>query len=85
MMDGFNLDSPLVCEGIIGDGCGGGRIFFAKESKLFVYDPTTQERNFLVKLSVIIKKISKNACVITLATDQKVYKYELSQMKIIDS
>ena len=85
MMDGFDLDSPLVCEGIIGDGCGGGRIFFAQEAKLFVYDPTTIEKHFLVEVGALLVEISKSACIITLTTEKKVYKYDLSQMKIIDS
>ena len=85
MMDGFDLDSPLVCEGVIGDGCGGGRVFFVEKSQLFVYDPTTQEKQFLVEVGSLIIEISKNACVITLIAPQKVYKYDLSQMKIIDS
>lgn len=84
MMDGFNLDSSLVCEGIIGDGCGGGRIFFTEKIELFVYDPTTQERHFLVALPEVIQEISKDACIITLQTEKKVYKYDLSQMKIIE-
>ena len=43
MIHGFDLNSPLVCEGIIGDGCGGGRIFYIKDNILNVYDPQTKE------------------------------------------
>ncbi|HFB54221.1 MAG TPA: thiamine biosynthesis protein ThiF, partial [Sulfurimonas autotrophica] len=44
MIPGFSKDSPLVCEGIIGDGCGGGRFFAVEDETLFAYDPLTQER-----------------------------------------
>ncbi len=84
-MDGFDLDSPLVCEGIIGDGCGGGRIFFAQESKLFVYDPIIKESYLLIEIGSSVREISKNACVITLITASKIYKYSLSEQKIIDA
>ena len=84
MMDGFDTSSPLVCEGIIGDGCGGGRIFFVEKKKLFVFDPTTKERTFLVELASSVGEISKSACVITLKTEDKTYKYDLSALKIID-
>lgn len=84
-MDGFDLDSPFVCEGLIGDGCGGGRIFFTQDTKLFVYDSTTKERYFLVDVGSLVSEISKNACVITLITESKIYKYDLSELKIIDS
>jgi len=85
MMDGFDLDSALVCEGLIGDGCGGGRIFFMLDTKLFVYDPTTKERSFLIEVDSLVSRISKNACIITLITESKIYKFDLSELKIIDS
>ena len=85
MIAGFDLNSPLVCEGIIGDGCGGGRIFFAQERGVFVYDPVTQEKVFLVEVASNISEISKSACVITLKTESKIYKYDLSALKIIET
>ncbi len=80
----FDFDSPLVCKGVIGDGCGGGRVFFVENATLFIYDPLTQERHFLVSVDFPICKISKNACVIILQTEEKIYKYDLSEMKIVE-
>ncbi len=31
MIHGFDLDSPLICEGTIGDECRGNRIFFIED------------------------------------------------------
>ena len=47
MIHGF--DSPLSCEGIIGDGCGADRIFFIEEDSLNVYDKNTIQINIQTK------------------------------------
>jgi len=81
-MDGFDLESPLVCEGIIGDGCGGGRIFFVEDEKLQVYDPMTKERITLLEDIVAAKELSKKACILTVACEGKIVKFDLSKMKV---
>ena len=81
MMDGFNLDSPLVCEGIVGDGCGGGRIFFVEDSKLKVYDPITKERMILLENLGDIKSISKAGCIISLKSENENRLFDLSSLK----
>ena len=82
-MDGFDLNSPLVCEGIIGDGCGGGRIFFIKEATLFVHDPITQEVLSLLKDIENPKKISKSACVIRVECEDESLRFDLSKMEAL--
>jgi hypothetical protein len=81
MMDGFDLDSPLVCEGIIGDGCGGGRIFFIKEHSLCVYDPITKESITLLSDLEDIKEISKKGCIIYLVNSIQTELFDLSTIK----
>jgi len=80
-MDGFDLNSPLVCEGIIGDGCGGGRIFFVKQSTLFVHDPITQVDTLLLKNLQKTQKISKSKCIITIECESKTLQFDLSKME----
>lgn len=81
MTHGFDLSSPLVCEGIIGDGCGGGRIFFVNQETLFVYDPTTKQRRELLKAVKNVKKISKKACIIILECENDSIHFDLSSLK----
>ena len=58
-MDGFDLNSPLVCEGIIGDGCGGGRLFYIEDEILKTYDPQTQTSMTLLSSVKDAKSIKK--------------------------
>lgn len=85
MTHGFDLDSSLVCEGIIGDGCGGGRIFFIKGDSLQTYDPVTKEVFILLENVVNAKKISKSACIITIVGDKEVIKFDLSTLKRVET
>ena len=80
MMDGFDLNAPLVCEGIIGDGCGGGRIFFVEEATLYAYDPQSQSRIELVKALEKVQSISKKGCIITLNLENGVRYFDLSSL-----
>jgi hypothetical protein len=80
-MDGFDLDSPLVCEGIIGDGCGGGRIFFIEDETLQVYDPMTKERMVLLESIVGAKELYKKACIISVLCQERVITFDLSALK----
>ena len=80
MRDGFDLDSPLVCEGIIGDSCGGGRIFFVKDSTLFAYDSITKESILLLESVIDAVKIFKKACHITIECRDETIVFDLSQL-----
>lgn len=84
MMDGFDLDTDLVCEGIIGDGCGGGRLFFVKDNTLKVYDPTTKEAMLLLENVYNAQSISKSACIITIVCSDENVAFDLSKMHTID-
>ena len=80
MMDGFNLSSPLVCEGIIGDGCGGGRLFFVEEETLFAYDPMSKKRLTLLKDITDALTLCKKACVVTITCKNKNITLDLSTL-----
>ena len=77
----FDLNSPLVCEGIIGDGCGGGRIFFIADEKLQVFDPMTKQSMVLLKNLCNVKSISKSGCIITVEQKEKITEFNLSTFK----
>lgn len=77
---GFNLSDPLVCEGIIGDGCGGGRIFFIEDETLYAHDPVSRENIVLLQNIKGAKKISKSSCIITIECEDKNIKFNLSTM-----
>ena len=83
-MDGFDLDSPLVCEGIVGDGCGGGRLFMVKDETLKAYDPITKESFILLKNILDAVSISKSKCVLFVICKNKSLKFDLSSMKRVD-
>ena len=80
MTHGFDLNSPLVCEGIIGDGCGGGRIFFIKDETLFANDPQTNENIVLLESLKLVKSIYKKACIVTIECEREVIDFDLSSM-----
>ena len=81
MTHGFDIDSPLVCEGIVGDGCGGGRIFYVEGDTLFVYDPLTQERMVLLGELKEAKRVSKEGCIIEIETQEELLRFDLSALK----
>ena len=81
MMDGFDLDSPLVCEGIVGDGCGGGRLFFVEDETLKTYDFVTKEKFTLLRNIQNAESISKDACIITVVCEKEEIKFDLSALK----
>ena len=81
ILDGFDLDSALVCEGIIGDGCGGGRLFFVEDETLKAYDPMTKEKFTLLKGVLNAKSISKDACIICIVCEREEKFFDLSALK----
>ncbi len=81
MNHGFDLNNPLVCEGIIGDGCGGGRIFMVEDNTLKVYDPITKKKTQLMENIPTAKYISKKACIITIVCKDEKIKFDLSSLK----
>ncbi|MFT7004190.1 MAG: hypothetical protein ACJAWW_001543 [Sulfurimonas sp.] len=81
MIHGFDLSNPLICEGIIGDGCGGGRLFMITDNTLKAYDPTTKEYYELLKGIKNPISISKKACKVTIVCDDETIKFDLSEMK----
>lgn len=85
MMAGFDLDNPLICEGIIGDGCGGGRIFMLEENSLVAFDPITEEKLILLENINDAKALSKSACIITIETKTRDICFNLSTLKEVDT
>ena len=83
MTHGFDLNSSLVCEGIIGDGCGGGRLFLVEDEILKAYDPQTQTSTTLLENILDAKKVTKNACIVTIECKKETIRFDLSAMKKI--
>ncbi|WP_294965339.1 thiamine biosynthesis protein ThiF [Sulfurimonas sp.] len=81
MSHGFDLNSPLICEGIIGDGCGGGRLFMVVENTLKAYDPTTKNSRVLLENINKSISISKKACIVTVVCEDETIEFDLSEMK----
>lgn len=81
MIHGFDLNSPLVCEGIVGDGCGGGRIFVVQNSTLKAYDPQTGESILLLEDINLPKSISKSKCIISIECEDSTIEFNLSSME----
>jgi hypothetical protein len=76
-MDGFDIDAPLVCEGVVGDGCGGGRIFFVKDAKLWVFDPVTKEEHLLFESATGVVRIFKKGCSVFLQKEGQFLEFDL--------
>jgi len=83
-INNFDLDSPLVCEGIIGDGCGGGRIFMIEDNTLKAYDPQSKECIILLKDIYRPKLISKKACILFIECENEKFEFDLSIMSRIN-
>ena len=81
IVDGFDLESPLVCEGIIGDGCGGGRIFYVKDDKLFAYDPQSKTNIELQENLKQVTSLSKRGCIISITFKDEEVLFDLSKLK----
>lgn len=81
MSHGFDINDALICEGIIGDGCGGGRLFMVQEGILKAYDPTTKEHYELLKDIKKPLSISKSSCIVTIVCEDEIIKFDLSEMR----
>ena len=81
MSHGFDLNDPLICEGIIGDGCGGGRLFMVKENTLKAYDPITKNSRVLLEDIKNPLRISKKACIVSVVCENETIEFDLSAMK----
>lgn len=78
MIAGF--DENLTCEGIVGDGCGGGRLFTIQDETLKAYDPQTKEYIELLEGVKNAKSISKKACEVTIVCKNETIVFDLSKM-----
>ena len=78
MIHGF--DEKLTCEGIIGDGCGGGRVFTIDENKLKAYDPQSKETVVLMDNVIGAKAINKKACTIFIECENEHIEFDLPTM-----
>lgn len=77
----LDKNNPLMCEGIIGDGCGGGRIFFIKKREVLAHDPIANEDITLFKIDEIPNKLTKKECVLYLEYDKFIIEFDLSTMQ----
>lgn len=80
MIHGFDVNDELICEGVIGDGCGGGRLFFIEDEILKAYDPQSKEVITLLTDIKNAKKVSKKGCVVTIECELKLIEFDLSSM-----
>ncbi len=80
MIHGFNIDEKLICEGIVGDGCGGGRLFLIENETLIAYDPITQEKRELLKDVQEAVCIRKKGCDIFIECKNQQIQFNLSSM-----
>ncbi|MCW8895944.1 thiamine biosynthesis protein ThiF [Sulfurimonas sp.] len=87
MIHGFNqindFDESLTCEGIIGDGCGGGRIFTIQNGTLKAYDPQSEEVVVLLEGIVGAKSISKKACTLFIECEDEKFEFDLPTLSKI--
>jgi hypothetical protein len=81
MSHGFDLNNPLICEGVIGDGCGGGRLFMVKENTLKAYDPITKNSRVLLKDIKKPLSLSKKACIVSVICEEETINFDLSEMR----
>jgi hypothetical protein len=81
MIAGFK--SKIYCEGIIGDGCGGGRFFIVEDTTLIAYEPNTKEKIVLLKNIYMPKSISKKGCIITIKCENETIVFDLSKLRKI--
>lgn len=81
MINGFDLKDPLVCEGIVGDGCGGGRLFFIEDETLYAHDPLSKENRELLTNIKKAKNISKKGCIITIECEEQKIEFDLSKVE----
>jgi hypothetical protein len=84
MIPGFSGNKSLICEGIVGDGCGGGRLFYIDDNQLQAYDSTTQKSLLLLKNIVEAKKLTKDGCLLFIDFDDKRVVFDLSLLKVIE-
>lgn len=82
MTHGFDFSSPLVCEGIVGDGCGGGRIFYINGNFLNVYDPTTRESLILYDKLKDVKSLTKKGCILFIESVNEDIEFDISTLNI---
>ena len=81
MIVGFDdVKSELICEGVVGDGCGGGRVFFIKDETLFAHDPITQQNIKLLDSVKDALKIFKRGCIITIECKDEIVNFDLSKL-----
>lgn len=85
MSHGFDITSDLICEGIVGDGCGGGRLFMVVQNSLKAYDPMTKNSRILLKDIKKPLSISKKACIITVVCKEETIEFDLSEMSRVDN
>ena len=80
MIHGFDIDEKLICEGIVGDGCGGGRLFVIENETLIAYDPQTDEKIELLKDVQDALCIKKKGCDLFIECKKELIEFNLSSM-----
>lgn len=79
-----SLGATSWCEGIIGDGCGGGRFFFTCKDSIKAYDPFSDSVMLLIEVLDEPKNISKQGCRLSFTCKAKKIVFDLSSMCFIE-
>jgi hypothetical protein len=82
LIDDRFIEEALVCEGIVGDGCGGGRLFYIHGSKLFAYDPYAKTRTLLLEDIQNAISLKKEGCLLYIGLPQDNLVFDLSTFKV---
>lgn len=80
-----SLGATSWCEGIIGEGCGGGRFFFTCKDSIKAYDPYTKAVMTLIKDLDAPQNISKNGCRLYFTCKEKETVFDLSLMEFVQA
>ena len=72
----------LSCDGIPGDGCGGGREFVIENEELYALDPVTGEKITLLEGIGNAKSITKKGCKIIVECLDKKMTFNLSTLSV---
>ncbi len=67
--------------GIIGDGCGGGRLFILELYAVKVFDFETKEIMEIYTQAEKMYSFSKKGCDLFITTDERILKFNLSMMR----
>jgi hypothetical protein len=79
------LGATSWCEGIIGDGCGGGRFFFTCKDSINAYDPFSKSVMLLIDGLDEPQNITKKGCQLFFTCKEKKKIFDFSLMSLVET